>query len=102
MNCTREFNKSTRNKHYLSDRSRSLNSAAVPSSSTGGADLPIHRTMSGKADHFAEFPKSHINRNFTRENSTAGKMDKITRVSVAAIFSQHDLRVKDSRPSKMA
>ena len=46
--------------------------------------------------------KSHINRNYTQEDSTAGKMDKITRVSVAAIFSQHDLRVKDSRPSKMA
>ena len=122
MICTREFNKSTRNNHYLldrprssvsscltnslraneldkhheqrlgqnylSNRSRSLNSAAVPSSSTGGADLPIHRTMSGKADDVAEFPKSRINRNFTQEDRTAGKMDKITQVSVAAIFSR--------------
>ena len=102
MICTREINKSTRNNHYLLDRPRSLNLAAVPSSSSGGAELPIHRIMSGKADHFAGFPKSHINRNYTQEDSTAGKMDKITRVSVAAIFSQHDLRVKDSRPSKMA
>ena len=64
--------------------------------------MPIHRIMSGKSDHFAGFPKSHINRNYTQENSTAGKMDKIKQVSVAAIFSQHDLRVEDSRPSKMA
>ena len=91
---------STRNKHYLLDRPRSLNSAAVPSSSTGGADLPIHRIMSGKADHFAGFPKSHINRNYTQEDSTAGKMDKITRVSVAAIFSRRELG--KTRPSKMA
>ena len=88
MICTREINKSTRNNHYLSNRSRSLNSAAVPSSSTGGADLPIHRTMSGKADHVAGFPKSRINRNYTQEDRTAGKMDKITQVSVAAIFSR--------------
>ena len=102
MNWTSIMNKGYMGQNYLSNRSRSLNSAAVPSSSTGGADLPIHRTMSGKADHVAGFPKSHINWNYTRENSTAGKMDKITRVSVAAIFSQHDLRVKDSRPSKTA
>ena len=88
MICTREINKSTRNNHYLSKRSRSLNSAAVPSSSTGCADLPIHRTMSGKADDVAGFPKSRINRNFTQEDRTAGKMRKITQVSVAAIFSR--------------
>ena len=87
MNWTREFNKITRNKHYLLDRPRSLNLAAVPSSSTGGADLPIHRTMSGKADHVAGFPKSRINRNYTQEDRTAEKMDKITQVS-AAIFSR--------------
>ena len=93
MNCTREFNKSTRNNHYLLDRPRSLNLAAVPSSSSGGAELPIHRIMSGKANHFAGYPKRHISRKYTQEDCTAGKMDKET-VSVAAIFSR--------RCSKMA
>ena len=88
MNQTKNMNKSSRNKHYLLDRPRSLNLAAVPSSSSGGAELPIHRIMSGKADHVAGFPKSRINRNYTQEDRTAGKMDKITQVSVAAIFSR--------------
>ena len=93
MNCTREFNTSTRNKHYLLVRPRSLNLAAVPSSSSGGAELPIHRIMSGKADHFAGFPKSHISRKYTQEDSTAGKMDKVKQVSVAANFSRRCSRV---------
>ena len=70
------MNKGYMGQNYLSNRSRSLNSAAVPSSSTGGADLPIHRTMSGKAEDVAEFPKSRINRNFTQEDRTAGKMGR--------------------------
>ena len=82
------MNKGYMGQNYLSNRSRSLNSAAVPSSSTGGADLPIHRTMSGKADDVAGFPKSRINRKFTQKDRTAGRMDKITQVSVAAIFSR--------------
>ena len=84
---------STRNKHYLLDRPRSLNLAAVPSSSSGGAELPIHRIMSGKADHFAGFPKSHISRKYTQEDSTAAKMDKVKQVSLAAIFSRRCSRV---------
>ena len=79
MNWTRKFNKTTKNKHYLSDRSRSLNLAAVPSSSTGGADMPTHKIMSGKAHQFAGVSNHDAGRKGTQEDSTmstAGKMDK--------------------------
>ena len=52
-----------------------------------------HKDMSGKADHFAGFPKSHISRKYTQEDSTAGKMDKVKQVSVAANFSRRCSRV---------
>ena len=67
MNWTREFNKITRNKHYLLDRPRSLNLAAVPSSSSGGEDLPIHRIMSEKADLLPGFRKATIAGNILRK-----------------------------------
>ena len=79
MNWTGKFNKTTKNKHYLSDRSRSLELAAVPSSSTGGADMPTHKIMSGKAHQFAGVSNHDAGRKGTQEDSTistAEKMDK--------------------------
>ena len=79
MNWTSIMNKGYMGQNYLSIRSRSLNSAAVPSSSTGGADMPTHKIMSGKAHQFAGVSNHDAGRKGTQEDSTistAEKMDK--------------------------
>ena len=67
MSVTRKFNKTTKNKHYLSDRSRSLDLAAVPSSRTGGAEMPTHKITSGKANHIAGFRNATLAGNILRK-----------------------------------
>ena len=67
MNWTRKFNKTTKNKHYLSDRSRSLDLAAVPSSRSGGAEMPTHKIVSGKANHSAGFRNATLAGNILRK-----------------------------------
>ena len=95
MNWTRKFNKTTKNKLYLSDRSRSLELAAVPSSSTGGADMPTHKITSGKADHIAGFPNVTLAEQVHQKTTQPALKKRWTKrqVSAAAIFSRRCSRV---------